>query len=51
MNTKTILTSDKCAIIYQKNLAYNRLYRCRDFVLLRHHFRKGKKIYVIDKSV
>ncbi len=37
--------------MYQKNIPYNRLYRSRDFVFVRHIFSKDNKFYIVDKSV
>ena len=37
--------------MYQLNKAYNRLYRARDFVFIRHVFSVGNKVYMIDKSI
>lgn len=37
--------------MYQVNKPYNRLYRGRDFVFIRHVFNNRNKVYMIDKSV
>jgi hypothetical protein len=37
--------------MYQVNKPYNRLYRARDFVFIRHVFNIGSNIYMVDKSV
>ena len=37
--------------MYQLNKAYNRLYRARDFVFIRHAFRVGDTVYMVDKSI
>lgn len=31
--------------------SYNRLYRCRDFIFLKHVFKTHNNIYIIDKSI
>ena len=53
LQMKTILTTDKCVILYQKNKPFNRLYRSRDFVFVRHIFspKNSNKCYIVDKSV
>lgn len=48
---KLFISSENSAIMYQVNKAYNRLYRPRDFVFIRHMFSDGNKLYMIDKSV
>lgn len=48
---KTYISSENSAIMYQVNNAYNRLYRPRDFVFIRHVFNDADKLYMIDKSV
>lgn len=30
---------------------YSAIYRGRDFLYLRHAFRKGKNLYIVDKSI
>lgn len=37
--------------MYQVNKPFNRLYRSRDFVFIRHVFSNGNKLYMIDKSI
>ncbi len=37
--------------MYLVNKPYNRLYRARDFVFIRHVFSEGNKLYMIDKSI
>ena len=37
--------------MYQKNRPYNKLYRSRDFVFVRHGFRKNKDFYVVDRKI
>lgn len=37
--------------MYQVNKAYNRLYRGRDFVFIRHVFNNKSNVYMIDKSI
>ena len=39
-------------MMYMKVKAYNRLYRPRDFVFLRHVFKTGDNtLYMVDKSI
>lgn len=38
-------------MIYQKNKAFNKLYRPRDFIYLRHVFTANRTLYMIDKSI
>lgn len=37
--------------MYLKIKAYNKLYRPRDFVFLRHVFKTNDHTYIIDKSI
>ena len=37
--------------MYLKIKAYNKLYRPRDFVFLRHVFNSNGNTYIIDKSI
>jgi hypothetical protein len=48
---KTLIASENTAIIYMKIKAYSRIYRARDFVFLRHAFRKEQELYIVDKSI
>lgn len=48
---KTLISSENTAIVYLKIKAYSRIYRARDFIFLRHAFRKDGDIFVIDKSI
>ena len=48
---KTYIPSENSALLYQLNKPYNRLYRARDFVFIRHVFSSGKNVYMIDKSI
>ena len=48
---KTFIPSENSALMYQLNKAYNRLYRPRDFVFIRHVFSYGEKVYMVDKSI
>lgn len=48
---KTFIPSENSALMYQVNKAYNRLYRARDFVFIRHVFNNNNKVYMIDKSI
>ena len=48
---KTFIPSENSAVMYQLNKAYNRLYRARDYVFIRHVFSYGDKVYMIDKSI
>jgi hypothetical protein len=36
---------------YLKIKAYNKLYRPRDFILLRHAFKIHDNVYLLDKSI
>jgi hypothetical protein len=38
-------------MLYMKLKAYNKLYRCRDFIFLRHVFQVHDNTYIIDKSI
>ena len=51
MEIKTLIKSENSAFIYHINKAYNKMYRCRDFIYLRHIFRKENKLFMIDKSI
>jgi len=48
---KTLIASENTAILYLKIKAFSRIYRARDFVFLRHAFRRGAEIYLVDKSI
>ncbi len=48
---KTFIHSENSALMYQVNKAYNRLYRARDFVFIRHVFNQRQTVYMIDKSI
>jgi|JI6StandDraft_1071083.scaffolds.fasta_scaffold04485_11 hypothetical protein len=48
---KTLIASENTAILYLKIKAFSRIYRPRDFVFLRHAFRRSSDIYLIDKSI
>ena len=48
---KTLIKSENSAMVYQKAKAFNRLYRPRDFIFLRHVFKEGETFYMIDKSI
>lgn len=37
--------------MYQKNKPYNKLYRSRDFVFIRHGFRKDQDFYIVDRKI
>ena len=49
MNTSKVLEITK--IVYQKNKPYSKLYRARDFVYVRHGFRKDNDIYIGDRKI
>ena len=51
MKIKTLISSENSAIIYQKNKPYSKLYRARDFVFVRHAFRKDKDFYFADRKI
>jgi hypothetical protein len=46
-----MIKSENTAIIYQKHKQYSKLYRSRDFIFLRHAFKKNKNLYIVDKSI
>ena len=46
-----MISSENSAIMYQKNKAFNKLYRCRDYVFLRHVFKLKNGLFIIDKSI
>lgn len=46
-----MIKSENSALIYTKIKPYNRLYRARDFVYLRHVFRDSDTYYIADKSI
>lgn len=48
---KIRIIAENSAIMYQKHKAYNRFYRARDYLYLRHVFAEGSYHYVIDKSI
>lgn len=48
---KTLIASENTAIMYMKIKSYSRIYRARDFLFLRHAFRKDNEIYVVDNSI
>lgn len=48
---KTLLKSENSAIMYQTLKAYNKFYRSRDFVFVRHAFTHNNNFYLIDKSL
>lgn len=49
--TKTLLRSENSAILYQTLKAYNKFYRMRDFVFVRHAFIHNGNFYIVDKSL
>jgi hypothetical protein len=51
VSIKNLIRSENTAIIYQKHKAYSKIYRPRDFVYLRHVFKKDNNMYVVDKSL
>jgi len=48
---KTLIASENTAILYLKIKAFSRIYRARDFVFVRHAFRRSADIYLVDKSI
>jgi hypothetical protein len=48
---KTLIKSENSALMYLKTRPYNKLYRARDFLFLRHAFQKSNKTFIIDKSI
>lgn len=51
VNIKNLIRSENTAIIYQKHKPYSRIYLARDFVFLRHVFKKDNNLYMVDKSL
>ena len=45
------ISSDNCAISYQKHREYSKWYRERDFLYLRHIFKLHTGYYIADKSI
>jgi len=45
------ISSENSAIVYQKHKAYSKWYRERDFLYLRHVFKKGENFFIADKSI
>ena len=48
---KTLLKSENSAIMYQTLKAYNKFYRLRDFVFVRHAFAHQGNFFLVDKSI
>lgn len=48
---KTNIPSENSALLYMVLKPFSRLYRSRDFIFIRHVFRSGKQVYMIDKSI
>lgn len=46
-----MISSENSAIIYQQNKSFNKLYRPRDFVFIRHGFKSQGNYYIVDKSI
>ena len=47
-----MISSENSAIMYMSKNAYNKLYRSRDFVFVRHGFSNGKNsYYIVDKEI
>lgn len=51
LQIKTNIPSENSALLYQVLRPFNRLYRARDFVFIRHVFRSEKGLYMVDKSI
>ena len=51
MIIKSILKSENVVVMYQKHRSISKIYRARDFVFMRHVFRKGEDLYMVDKSI
>jgi hypothetical protein len=51
VSIKNLIRSENTAIIYQKHKAYSKIYRPRDFVYLKHVFKKDNNLYIVDKSL
>lgn len=51
VQVKTNIPSENSALMYQVLKPYNRLYRPRDFVFIRHVFSQGRSLYMVDKSI
>lgn len=51
LDLKTLIKSENSALMYLKVKAYNKLYRPRDFLFLRHVFNANGNIYIVDKSI
>ena len=46
-----MIKSENTAVMYMKLRNYNAVYRGRDFLFLRHAFKIGKNVYIVDKSI
>jgi|JI6StandDraft_1071083.scaffolds.fasta_scaffold06281_2 hypothetical protein len=51
VSIKNLIRSENTAIVYQKHKAYSKIYRPRDFIFLRHVFKKDNNLYMVDKSL
>jgi hypothetical protein len=50
-NIKLRIYSENTVIAYQKHKAFDKNYRERDFLYLRHLFQRNNVIYMVDKSI
>nr|BAJ99648.1 predicted protein [Hordeum vulgare subsp. vulgare] len=51
MQVKTNIPSENSALVYLVLKPFNRLYRSRDFIFIRHVFKAGRQVYMVDKSI
>lgn len=51
MQIKTMIASQNSALVYLVLKAYNKLYRPRDFIFIRHVFKNNGILYMVDKSM
>lgn len=51
ISLKTLIKSENSAMMYLKIKAFNKLYRPRDFIFLRHVFLAHETLHIIDKSI
>jgi hypothetical protein len=50
-NIKLRIYSENTVIAYQKHKAFDKNYRERDFLYLRHLFQRNNVVYMVDKSI
>ena len=48
---KNVIKSENTVVIYMKLKSYGSTYRARDCLFLRHAFKKGNNLYLVDKSI